>query len=69
MTTPKSGKSGKIMPDWAKDLLMFVLKTLIFIMISLIALSYNGIVNDIKDIKSSQLTISDVHEAISKRIK
>ena len=57
------------MNDTVKDLLMFVIKTLIFIMLSLVALSYNGIINDIKEMKANQLTLSDVHEAITKRIK
>jgi len=57
------------MNDTVKEIGMFVIKTLIFIIFSLIALSYNGIINDIKDIKSNQLTLQDVHEAITKRIK
>ena len=57
------------MNDFLREIGMFIIKTLIFIIFSLIALSYNGIINDIKDIKSSQLTLTDVHEAITKRIK
>ena len=48
---------------------MFIVKTLIFLVFSLVALSYNGLIDDIKDLKDSQLKISDVHEAITKRIK
>ena len=57
------------MNDWIKDIVMFILKTLIVIIFSLIALSYNGIINDIKDLKRERLTLQDVHEAITKRIK
>ena len=57
------------MPDWGREILMFIVKTLIFLVFTLIALSYNGIMDDIKDLKDSQLKISDVHEAITKRIK
>ena len=57
------------MNDFLREIGMFIIKTLIFIIFSLIGLSYNGIINDIKDIKSSQLTLTDVHEAITKRIK
>ena len=57
------------MPDWGKEILMFIVKTLIFLVFSLVALSYNGLIDDIKDLKDSQLKISDVHEAITKRIK
>ena len=57
------------MTEALRELGMFIIKSLIFIIFSLIALSYNGIINDIKDIKSSQLSLTDVHEAITKRIK
>ena len=57
------------MAETLRELGMFIIKSLIFIIFSLIALSYNGIINDIKDIKSSQLSLTDVHEAITKRIK
>ena len=57
------------MAETVKEIVMFIIKTLIVIIFSLIALSYNGIIEDIKEIKSEQLTLSDVHEAISKRIK
>ena len=56
------------MSDTVKDIVLFIIKTLIVIIFSLIALSYNGIIEDIKDIKATQLTLSDVHEAITKRI-
>ena len=57
------------MNDTVKEIGVFIIKTLIFIIFSLIGLSYNGIINDIKDIKSSQLTLTDVHDAITKRVK
>jgi len=57
------------MNDTVKDIVMFIIKTLIVIIFSLVALSYNGIIEDIKEMKASQLTLSDVHEAITKRIK
>ena len=57
------------MNDTVKEIVMFIIKTLIVIIFSLVALSYNGIIEDIKEIKSSQLSLTDVHEAITKRIK
>lgn len=57
------------MSDWVKDIVMFILKTLIVIIFSLVALSYNGIIEDIKELKHERLTLQDVHEAITKRIK
>lgn len=56
------------MNDTVKDIVLFIVKTLIVIIFSLIALSYNGIIDDIKELKHSQLTLSDVHQAISKRL-
>ena len=57
------------MAETVKEIVMFIIKTLIVIIFSLIALSYNGIVEDIKEIKTNQLTLTDVHDAITKRIK
>ena len=57
------------MTETVKEIVMFIIKTLIVIIFSLVALSYNGIIEDIKEIKSSQLSLTDVHEAITKRIK
>ena len=57
------------MAETVKEIVMFIIKTLIVIIFSLIALSYNGIIEDIKEIKTNQLTLTDVHDAITKRIK
>jgi len=57
------------MNDTVKEIVMFIIKTLIVIIFSLVALSYNGLIEDIKEIKTSQLTLTDVHDAITKRVK
>jgi len=57
------------MAETVKEIVMFIIKTLIVIIFSLVALSYNGIIEDIKEIKTNQLTLTDVHDAITKRIK
>ena len=57
------------MNDFLREIGMFIIKTLIVIIFSLVALSYNGIIEDIKEIKTSQLTLTDVHDAITKRVK
>ena len=57
------------MAETVKEIVMFIIKTLIVIIFSLVELSYNGIIEDIKEIKTNQLTLTDVHDAITKRIK